>query len=220
MGLLSLLFLAALIFILGNVVLLPLWVAASSLAGALSAPGQFLRVARSRRLRQNHALEHATLNVLEERYGPQRLSGFAREEGFVLRGFANPEVVRAAAEEGLARLKSGERRLAIHDRCGTSIAAANLVTSILLLVVLLGLGRLSLLNVVLAMLLAQLAGPVLGRLAQRFLTTTPDVGGVFIVGFECGVARTGWAALLLSPAQAELPLVCLVRTAVPRVWKA
>ncbi|RJQ04187.1 MAG: hypothetical protein C4551_11010 [Bacillota bacterium] len=218
MGVLSLLLLAALIFVVGNLVLLPLWLAATTLAGALHAPGQFLSIAGNRRLRQNHALEHATLNVLTERHGPPRLSGLAREGGFVLKGFADPESVRAAAEEGLTRLKLGERSLAIHDRCGTSMAAANLMASVFLLVALLGLGRLSLVNVILVMLLANLSGPAFGRLFQRFLTTTTDVKDVFIIGFECGVEQSGWPVFLVNPAHAGVPVVCFVRTALLRPY--
>jgi hypothetical protein len=212
-GILSLFVLAVLIYVLGNLVILPLWLAATSLAGALSAPGRFLAVATNRRQRQNHALEHATLNVLEERAGPPRLQGLSREEGFALRGFADPDEVRSAAEEGLARLKSGETGLAIHKRCGTTIAAANLASSLLFLGALLGLGRLSLLTVVLAMVLANLTGPLLGRLFQRFLTTSADVRDISIVGFECVVAQGGWSVFFVNPARAGVPVVFFVLTA-------
>ncbi len=220
MGLFSLLLVAAFVFVLGNLVLVPLWLALTTLAGALGTPGRFLSIAGNRRLRQNHALEHATLNVLEERYGrPQRLTGQANAGGFVLRGYADPDTVRWAAEEGLARLKRGERGLAVHRGCGTSIAAANLVSSLALLVALLGLGRLSLVNVLLAMVVAQFGGPLLGRLAQRFLTTTARVDDVYITGFRCAVARPGWGFFLADPAQAGLPVVCLVETAVFEAYR-
>lgn len=213
MAVLSLLFLAALIFVLANLVLMPLWLSATSLAGSYSAPGRLLKVVSSRRLRQNHALEHATLNVLEERLGPRPLAGLAREDGFVLKGLADPETVRAAAEEGLARLKRGERALAYHRRCGTSRAVANLVTSVAFLVLLLGLGRFSLPYVVGAMVAANLGGPVFGRLVQGLLTTAPDVRGLAVAGVEYGVAQGGWALLLADPVRAGVPVVCFVRTA-------
>jgi len=220
-GILGLLFLAAVIFVLGNLVLVPLWLAATSLAGALNSPGRFLSIAGNRRLRQNHAVEHATLNVMEEKLGrPPRVTGQARPDGFVIRGYADPQVVRAAAEEGLARLRRGERRLAVHDRCGTSIAAANLVSSLALLAVLLGLGRLSLINVVVAMLLANLSGPLLGRVFQRLLTTSARVDDVCIIGFQFGVAQPGWAFFLVNPVQAGVAVVCFVRTAAPRLSEA
>jgi hypothetical protein len=105
--------------------------------------------------------------------------------------------------------------LAIHDRCGTSIAAANLVTSVVFLVLLLGLDRFTLLNVVLAMVLVNLAGPVFGRLFQRFLTTNPRVKDVFVVSFECGVEHDGQGfSLFVNPAPGVPQVVCFIRTAV------
>ncbi len=218
MGVLGLLLVAAFIFVMGNFVLLPLLLAATSLAGAITAPGRLLPLAGSRRLRRNHALEHATLNVLEEKMGgPQRVAGQSTSEGFALRGFADPETVRQAAEDALVRLKKGERRLAVHKRCGTSIAMANLVSSLALLVGLLGLGRLSLVNVVLAMVVANLSGPFLGSLAQRYLTTDPDVNDLLIIDFRYAVGQHGWASLLVNPLQAGVPVICFIRTAVPRL---
>lgn len=209
----ELLFFSALALLAGSLFLLPMWLAAWSLAEALRLPGQFLAIAYNRRLRRNHALEHATINVLEERMGPQRLAGLAREDGFWLKGYGDPAVIREAAEEGLARLKRGDASLAVHDRCGTSRAAANLVTTLVLFVLLLGFGRFSLVNVLLAVVAANLGGPLLGRLFQRFVTTSVDVQDVFIVGFECRAAAGGWAQFIINPFRAGLPVVCLVRTA-------
>lgn len=212
------LLLAAVIFVLGNLVLVPLWLAATSLAGALGYPGRFISIAGNRRLRQNHALEHATLNVMAEKFGlPQRVSGQARPDGFVIRGYADPQAVRASAEEGLARLKRGETRLAVHDRCGTSIATASLVSSLALLAVLLGLGRLNLITVVAAMLLANVSGPLLGRAFQRLLTTSAHVDDVCIMGFQYAAAQPGWGFFLVNPLQAGVPVVCFIRTATPRL---
>lgn len=212
----GLLALIVLILVVGGLFVLPMWLAAWSLAEALQAPGQFWAVASNRRLRRNHALEHATINVLEERFGPQRLAGLAREDGFWLKGFGDPALIREAAEEGLARLRRGETRLAVHDRCGTSRAVANLVTALVLVVLLAGFGRFSLVNVLMAILLANLAGPLLGRLFQRLVTTSADVGDLAIIGFECRAATNGWAQFIVNPFRAGLPLVCLVRTAVVR----
>jgi len=212
-GLVSLLLLALFIFVLGNLLFIPVWVAAWSLAAALTAPAQFLAVATNKRLRRNHALEHATINVLEERFGPHRLAGLAREDGFIIKGWGDPKAIRLAAEEGLARLKRGEKDLAVHDRCGTSWASANFVTAVVFLVLLFGLGRFSLANVILVMLLANLGGPVLGRLFQRYVTTSTDVEDLFITGFECQAAHLGWGRLLVNPALAGIPVVCHIRTA-------
>jgi len=190
-----------------------LWLATQAFAAALAAPGQFLAIATNRKLRRNHALEHATINVMEQRHGPQRLAGMASEEGFTIRGYADAEVLREAAQEGLARLKRGEHWLAVHDRCGTSRAVGNLVSAVILLVVLFGLGRFSLVNVILVMLVANLVGPSLGRLLQVYVTTSTDVDDLYIVDFRCGVVRSGWELLLANPALAGVPVICQVRTA-------
>ncbi len=50
-------------------VLLPLGLTAHSIVVLLTAIPQLLAVARDRQRRRHHALEHATINVLEERAG-------------------------------------------------------------------------------------------------------------------------------------------------------
>ena len=42
------------------------------------------------KVRRNHALEHATVNVIEERYGPSNIAGMAYEDGFTLKGTLDP----------------------------------------------------------------------------------------------------------------------------------
>ena len=74
------------------------------------------------KVRRNHGLEHATIHILNrQRY---KLSGRSSETGFVLLGEALTEAVESAVREALARMKAGERQLALHPNCGT-----NLVTS-------------------------------------------------------------------------------------------
>ncbi len=165
---------AILLFVALNVVLQP---------GPLSwrSPRRFLatllglaRMTMDRRMRENHALEHATINVLEQRFsqGPVFFVGRARPDGFYLRGPANVALVEEAAWEALRRLSAGEGRLALRRQCGTSIFAANLLLSAVVLFVLLGLGRRGPLEVLLWLAAANLAGPVFGRFVQSHLTTT------------------------------------------------
>jgi len=131
-----------------------------------------LRLVGDRRTRQNHALEHATINVLEERFGRQAVFiGLARPNGFYLRGPASPALIEEAAGEALSRLRAGETRLALRSQCGTSVFAANLLLSVAVLIALLGLGRRNPLEAALWLGAANLAGPAFGRLAQRWLTT-------------------------------------------------
>ncbi|MHB0885430.1 MAG: DUF6391 domain-containing protein [Bacillota bacterium] len=125
-------------------------------------------------MRENHALEHATINVLEQRFsqGPVFFVGRARPDGFYLRGPGNLEMIEDAAGEALRRLSAGEGRLALRRQCGTSIFAANLLLSAVVLFILLGLGRSGPLEVLLWLAAANLAGPIFGRLVQSHLTTS------------------------------------------------
>lgn len=174
------------LFLLLNLLLLPLQFTAFTLANMITIPRQIYEIAVNPRLRANHALEHATINVLEEHYGPLGLAGLARDDGFLIRGPADPAAIEEAARVGLARLQRGETGLAVHDRCGTSIAAANFLASVLFLVLLLQTGRFTVLNILIAMLFANLTGPVLGRLVQKFFTTSVRVGEMVIDRVEYG----------------------------------
>ncbi|MHB8927021.1 MAG: DUF6391 domain-containing protein [Bacillota bacterium] len=171
---------AALLFIAINVVLQP---------GPLNwrSPRRFVatligltRLVADDRMRQNHALEHATINVLEDRFGRERVAfiGLARRDGFYLRGPATPALIEEAAWEALSRLSAGEGRLALRPQCGTSVFAANLLLSVTVLIALLGLGRRSPLEVFLWLGAANLAGQRFGRAVQERLTTAlpgPDL---------------------------------------------
>ncbi len=73
--------------------------------------------------RRNHALEHATLHVLEEVDASSRLAGRSDWSGFWIYGEVGTGELASAAEEALTRLNDGENRLAIHPRCGTNLVA-------------------------------------------------------------------------------------------------
>ncbi len=153
-----------------------------ALASLLVIPGEFAGTVGRESVRRNHALQHATMNVIEERFGPSGLEGRALRHGFTLDGAASADVVLAAAQEGLSRLKAGERRLAIRRRCGSTLASAGFLCAMVFLGVLLGTHQLSLLNVVLAVLLANLLSPMLSNLLQRRISGAADVSGQRIVG--------------------------------------
>lgn len=155
-----------------------------SLVTLVRAPGQLLTLLHNQTLRRNHALEHATVNVIEERYGPSRLSGLAQPGGFIIQGGAPPELVADAAQEALKRLRAGEWRLAIHRRCGTTMLAAQLVMAIAFLTVLLVTGEFSFLPFVVGILAAVILARVVSPLLQRFVTTSARVGSMTITGVE------------------------------------
>ena len=73
------------------------------------------------RVRRNHALEHATIHVLTERYQPFSAQGNATLRGFHLNiyGDIGIEAVSQAVDEAYDRLQEGEKKLAVHPNCGT-----------------------------------------------------------------------------------------------------
>ncbi|MDK2871723.1 MAG: hypothetical protein PWQ16_1075 [bacterium] len=157
-----------------------------SLYTILTVPLEIWRIATNRKLRKNHALEHATINVIEERFGPTNLAGLARVDGFYIKGFIDPILLEEAARVALLRLKRGEKDLAIHKRCGTTMAMVNFVSAVTFLLLLFLTGYLTVLNVVIALLISYILGPLLGPWVQRKLTTFADVSDMEIVGVEYG----------------------------------
>ncbi len=167
-----------------NLLIIPFQFTIRSFLNLITVPRQIYAIATNERLRANHALEHATINSIEDDYGPQRLAGLAKEDGFLIQGARDSELVEKYARIGLQRLKRGESHLAIHDRCGTSMATANVISSVVFLLLLFQTGHFTIINVILAILAANMIGPVLGRWVQRFLTTSIQVQGIEIVGVE------------------------------------
>ncbi len=127
-------------------------------------------------VRQNHALEHATIVLLSKAYPDVRLAGISFAAGFFVFGDVPTEAVMPAAEQALRRLRGGEPEMAIHERCGTNLAVAGLLT---------GLSAMSVAklrrpynafnNVVLASTAALVLARPLGLLVQKYFTTlTPN----------------------------------------------
>src|SRR5688500_8991326 len=74
--------------------------------------------------RRNHALEHATLKILESKYGDKNLAGHSNPTGFFLFSDIAMDDVRDAIHEAMIRLRAGESDLAIHPGCGTNLATS------------------------------------------------------------------------------------------------
>jgi hypothetical protein len=73
------------------------------------------------RTRRNHALEHATIHVLSEKFKNFSAQGNSTHEGFYLNIYGDiPETaVCAAVEEAYTRMQNGEHHLGVHPNCGT-----------------------------------------------------------------------------------------------------
>jgi hypothetical protein len=131
------------------------------------------------RLRQNHALEHATIAILQQHDPRVRVIARSTRRGFRLWGTAQRDQVQLAVDEALSRLGSGEKELAIAPRCGTTVAVGVLVGTLGLWLnefmqsprqkLMLGLAT--------SLTIALTAQPV-GLLAQRHITTKPGLGGL------------------------------------------
>lgn len=174
------------------VFLLPFLLIFHSFLNVILVPWQMVQLAADKRMRQNHALEHATVNVIEEHYGPSSLSGFAAKNGFFINGpVVDPRFLVEAARIARNRLLRGERHLAVHPRCGTSIAAANFAFAVAFLGGLALTGRFSIVGIVFALLAAHLLARPLGALMQRTFTTDPDVADLRVMGIGYGEPQMG-----------------------------
>ncbi len=74
---------------------------------------RFLNQDLPNRVRSNHALEHATLHVLQQKGSAARLGGISDTGGFWIFGDVDTETLLLAAREARERLMAGES----HWRC-------------------------------------------------------------------------------------------------------
>jgi hypothetical protein len=135
-----------------------------------------------RRIRQNHALEHATVTILTERLPGLRVSARSNSRGFVIFADLDLAEVRSATEAALGRLQAGERELAIHPNCGTNLAVG---TSLAMIGSLFALTALRPRARIASALMSGVAGIAvarpLGTVVQRYITTLPELDDVTLV---------------------------------------
>ena len=184
MALLLILF-VAFVFVL-FLLLLPILYSLQAVGSLFVYPRQLKSVLGNKILRRNHALEHATIVVMMEREPGRRFNGFSTDEGFFVQGVRSTEEVDSAAREALRRLRAGEKKLAVHRNCGTTIVAANLLAAIFFLIALgVGLylgGNLLYLLILGGVILSLVLRVPLSLLLQRFVTTDADLSN----------AEVGW----------------------------
>jgi len=140
-----------------------------------------------RRVRCNHALEHATINLLSRSFPSAQIMGFSGPFGFTLLSTLSTEEVVPAAMRALDRLKSGELGLRVHQNCGTNLVVTALLTTLATLMGMAGvsgkplrrkLERLS--PVVLLNVVALLVARPLGVWLQANVTTADDLSNTEI----------------------------------------
>ncbi len=136
--------------------------------------------------RRNHALEHATLHVLADKYPRQNMGGHSNPTGFFIVGNFPTEDVQSAATQALTRLRAGESGLAIHAGCGTNLATTAILAGTFAWFAMRGarstFGRILRLPfaIVFALLGVALSQP-LGPVLQQKITTDADMGDLQIV---------------------------------------
>jgi hypothetical protein len=170
-------------------------------------PRQLRAIFGNKILRRNHALEHATIVVMMEREPGRKLNGFSTDDGFFVQGVRSISEVESAAREALRRLQKGEKRLAIHRNCGTTIVAANLLAAILFLVAIglgilyLGAGGYLYLMILGSVVLAFVLRIPFSLILQRFVTTDADLKNAevgWVEPAQPGDLKSGIFGLLLA----------------------
>jgi hypothetical protein len=193
-------------FVIVFLFLLPILFSLQAVGSLFVYPRQLRAIFGNKILRRNHALEHATIVVMMEREPGRKLNGFSTDDGFFVQGVRSIAEVESAAREALRRLRNGERRLAIHRNCGTTIVAANLLAAIFFLVAL-GLGILYLggsylyLLILGSVVLAFALRVPLSLLLQRFVTTDADLTNAevgWVEPAQPGDLRSGIFGILLA----------------------
>ncbi|TMC38481.1 MAG: hypothetical protein E6J31_10550 [Chloroflexi bacterium] len=128
-----------------------------------------------RRIRQNHALEHATITILSGMVPDLRVSARSSSNGFIIFGDVDLGLLRRAVDEALRRLQAGEAELAIHPNCGTS-----LVTLGTMLGMVSNHTRTRVASAAASSVAGLLAARPLGEYVQKHFTTLPDLEGVYV----------------------------------------
>jgi hypothetical protein len=136
-------------------------------------------------VKQNHALEHATIVLLSRRFPDSRLAGVSFAAGFFVFGEVPPEAILPAAEEALNLLRTTSPEMAIHERCGTNLAVTGVLTGLAAATV----ARMrrpfnSLNNVILAATAALILARPLGLTVQRYVTTQTPNNSMVITGLK------------------------------------
>jgi hypothetical protein len=136
--------------------------------------------------RKNHALEHATINILRRKHKSKRFAGYSGANGFWLYTDLSTEEVTEAVTEALKRLQKGESKLAFHPNCGTHLAVSGIAAGLGAFIGMWGVGnktrdRLNRFPIVaLFATIALIITKPLGIQVQKKVTTDPNPGSLTI----------------------------------------
>jgi len=153
----------------------------------MSSINPFVQLAQQMMLggavKQNHALEHATIVLLSKKYPEVRFAGISFAAGFFEFGDVPTEVVVPTAQEALDLLRTTSPEMAIHERCGTNLAVMSILTGVSAMTV----ARMrrpygTANNVILATTAAIILSRPLGLTVQRYVTTQTPNASMTITG--------------------------------------
>ena len=137
-----------------------------------------------RRVRRNHALEHATVTLMLEEGVRGPLGGYSTPWGFFIVGNLSTEQLSRIVGEALGSLRAGQSEMAISPHCGTNMAVAAIISGALTRLVLgrRKSGRWKRLPLVMGAVVvgAALSRPV-GNAIQRRYTTLSEMDGLEVV---------------------------------------
>ncbi len=136
----------------------------------------------SRRVRRNHALEHACVTLMLDSDCKPPLGGYSVPGGFIIIGGVKTDALHGIVGEALARLNAGQRELAISRHCGTNLAVGGIISGALTKLVWRrssGWKRIPL--TIAAIVAGTLLSRPIGNAIQRRYTTLADVQDLEIV---------------------------------------
>ena len=139
------------------------------------------------RVRRNHGLEHATLQMLSRQFPHLAMAGYSYPGGFWLVGNVPTETIQLAVEEALGRLRNGEHELAVHPGCGTNYLTTGVLAGLAGGLGMVGVGkrrrdRLERLPLVFALAtLGVIISQPLGRALQERVTTDGHPGRLHVI---------------------------------------
>jgi hypothetical protein len=136
------------------------------------------------RIRRHHALEHATIRILNRRRPTVQLAGMSTPGGFFVHGDVSTPEIESALAEAQARLSSGDQNLALHPHCGTNLVTAGTLAGLLAFLTMLPgdqrARRTRLPLVLLLSTLAMLLAQPLGLAVQQHVTTKASLGNLYV----------------------------------------
>lgn len=145
------------------------------------------------RVRRNHGLEHATLNLLAARHPGVSYAGHSDFGGFWILGEIGTQELAETVLLALEELSSGKESLAIHQNCGTNLLASGFLAGLAGAAGLIGVGsrprdKVERLPVITALgVLALLAAKPLGPVLQKLVTTSGKPGSLKVSGVQVQV---------------------------------